>query len=172
MTSPREARWLGHYAAAGMTLGAEGARLLSAFASDPHAGQLTEQLKGHQLYSSLRQRSRRAAKPVAIADTMGHRDGTPREQPRSGLPPPREQPRSGLPGLGTLRPRPRTLSVLPGRRRRLRAIADNAAGSTRAAGLGELARGLNAPWDGTVEATSLPGAGTTFELRRATVELG
>lgn len=38
------ARWLGQYAAAGMTLGPEGAQLLGALASDPHAGQLTEQL--------------------------------------------------------------------------------------------------------------------------------
>jgi hypothetical protein len=38
------ARWLEHYAAAGMTLGAEGAKLLGALAGDPHAGQLTEQL--------------------------------------------------------------------------------------------------------------------------------
>lgn len=52
------------------------------------------------------------------------------------------------------------------------AIADNGAGSPRAAGLGELARGLIAPWGGTVDAASLPGAGTTFELRLATVELG
>jgi signal transduction histidine kinase len=52
------------------------------------------------------------------------------------------------------------------------AIADNGAGSPRAAGLGELARGLIAPWGGTVDAASLPGAGTTFELRLATVEPG
>lgn len=38
------ARWLGHYAAAGMTLGPEGAGLLGALAGDPHAGPLTEQL--------------------------------------------------------------------------------------------------------------------------------
>jgi signal transduction histidine kinase len=52
------------------------------------------------------------------------------------------------------------------------AIADNGAGSPRAAGLGDLARGLLAPWGGTVDAASLPGAGTTFELRLATAELG
>lgn len=51
------------------------------------------------------------------------------------------------------------------------AVADNGAGSSRAAGLGDLARGLIAPWGGTVDAASLPGAGTTFELRLATVEL-
>ena len=49
------------------------------------------------------------------------------------------------------------------------AIADNGAGSARAAGLGELARGIVAPWGGTVDAASLPGAGCTFELRLATV---
>jgi hypothetical protein len=52
------------------------------------------------------------------------------------------------------------------------AIADNGAGSPRAAALGELARGLIVPWGGTVDAASLPGAGCTFELRLATVELG
>ena len=52
------------------------------------------------------------------------------------------------------------------------AIADNGAGSPRAADLGALARGLIAPWAGTVDAASLPGAGTTFELRLATVEPG
>jgi signal transduction histidine kinase len=52
------------------------------------------------------------------------------------------------------------------------AIADNGAGSPRAAGLGELVRGLIAPWGGTVDAASLPGAGTTFELRLATVDPG
>ena len=51
-------------------------------------------------------------------------------------------------------------------------IADNGAGSPRAAGLGDLARSLIAPWGGTVDAASLPGAGTTFELRLATVEPG
>lgn len=52
------------------------------------------------------------------------------------------------------------------------AIADNGAGSSRAAGLGELARGLIAPWGGTVDAASQPGAGTTFELRLATIAPG
>jgi signal transduction histidine kinase len=52
------------------------------------------------------------------------------------------------------------------------AIADNGAGSARAAGLGELARGLIAPWGGTVDAASLPGAGCTFELRLATIAAG
>lgn len=52
------------------------------------------------------------------------------------------------------------------------AIADNGAGSPRAAGLGELARGLIAPWGGTVDAASLPGAGCTFELRLANVDPG
>jgi signal transduction histidine kinase len=52
------------------------------------------------------------------------------------------------------------------------AIADNGAGSTRAAALGELARGLIAPWGGTVDAASLPGAGCTFELRLASVAPG
>jgi signal transduction histidine kinase len=49
------------------------------------------------------------------------------------------------------------------------AIADNGAGSARAAGLGELARGIVAAWGGTVDAASLPGAGCTFELRLSTV---
>jgi signal transduction histidine kinase len=52
------------------------------------------------------------------------------------------------------------------------AIADNGAGSHRAAALGEIARSLIAPWGGTVDAASLPGAGCTFELRLATVEPG
>ena len=52
------------------------------------------------------------------------------------------------------------------------AIADNGAGSTRAAALGELARGLIAPWGGTVDAASLPGAGCTFELRLAAAGAG
>ena len=47
-------------------------------------------------------------------------------------------------------------------------IADNGAGSARAAGLGELARSLIAPWGGTVDAASVPGAGCAFELRLAT----
>lgn len=52
------------------------------------------------------------------------------------------------------------------------AIADNGAGSARAAGLGELARALIAPWGGTIDAASLPGAGCTFELRLAAAEPG
>lgn len=47
-------------------------------------------------------------------------------------------------------------------------IADNGAGSTRAAVLGELARGIVAAWGGAVDATSVPGAGCVFELRLAT----
>jgi hypothetical protein len=52
----------------------------------------------------------------------------------------------------------------------LRADRDrrHGAGSPRAAGLGELARGLIAPWGGTVDAASQAGAGCTFELRLAT----
>jgi signal transduction histidine kinase len=49
------------------------------------------------------------------------------------------------------------------------AIADNGAGTGRAPGLGELARSIIAPWGGTVDAASLPGAGMTFELRLATM---
>jgi signal transduction histidine kinase len=48
-------------------------------------------------------------------------------------------------------------------------IADNGAGSPRAVGLGELARGVMAPWGGTIDAASVPGAGCTFELRLMTV---
>jgi signal transduction histidine kinase len=48
------------------------------------------------------------------------------------------------------------------------AIADNGAGSARAAELGELARGLIAVWGGTIDAASLAGAGCTFELRLPT----
>jgi signal transduction histidine kinase len=47
-------------------------------------------------------------------------------------------------------------------------IADNGAGSARVAALGELARGLMAPWGAMVDATSVPGAGCTFELRLLT----
>lgn len=47
-------------------------------------------------------------------------------------------------------------------------IADNGVGSPRAADLGELARGVLAPWSGTIDAASVPGAGCTFELRLAT----
>ena len=48
-------------------------------------------------------------------------------------------------------------------------IADNGAGSPRAASLGELVRGVMAPWGGTIDAASVPGAGCTFELRLAIV---
>lgn len=47
-------------------------------------------------------------------------------------------------------------------------IADNGAGSPRVASLGELARSVMAPWGGTIDATSVPGAGCTFELRLMT----
>jgi signal transduction histidine kinase len=47
-------------------------------------------------------------------------------------------------------------------------IADNGAGSARASALGELARGILAPWSGTIDAASVAGAGCTFELRLAT----
>ena len=50
------------------------------------------------------------------------------------------------------------------------AIADNGAGSTRAAVLGDLARGIIAAWGGSVDAASVAGAGCTFELRLATVQ--
>jgi signal transduction histidine kinase len=48
------------------------------------------------------------------------------------------------------------------------AIADNGAGSARAPALGELARGVVAPWGGAVDAASVTGAGCAFELRLAT----
>jgi hypothetical protein len=48
-------------------------------------------------------------------------------------------------------------------------IADNGAGSARAVALGDLARTILAPWAGTIDAASVPGAGCTFELRLATV---
>ncbi|HEX3473934.1 MAG TPA: hypothetical protein VHT91_02770 [Kofleriaceae bacterium] len=51
------ARWLGHYADAGMTLGPEGARLLGALASDPHAGQLTAQLAANARATGAAQRA-------------------------------------------------------------------------------------------------------------------
>jgi signal transduction histidine kinase len=44
-------------------------------------------------------------------------------------------------------------------------IADNGAGSPRAVDLGELARVIVAPWGGSVDATSVAGAGCAFELR-------
>ncbi|HET7500318.1 MAG TPA: hypothetical protein VFK02_04920 [Kofleriaceae bacterium] len=50
-------------------------------------------------------------------------------------------------------------------------IADNGAGNARAAVLGELARNIMASWGGTVDATSVPGAGCTFELRLVLEEM-
>jgi len=47
-------------------------------------------------------------------------------------------------------------------------IADNGSGSTRASGLGELARDVIAAWGGLVDAASVPGAGCAFELRLPT----
>jgi signal transduction histidine kinase len=47
-------------------------------------------------------------------------------------------------------------------------IADNGAGSARAVHLGDLVRGVTAPWGGTIDAASVPGAGCTFELRLLT----
>jgi len=47
-------------------------------------------------------------------------------------------------------------------------IADNGAGSPRAVALGELSRSVLAPWGGTIDATSVAGAGCVFELRLAT----
>jgi signal transduction histidine kinase len=44
-------------------------------------------------------------------------------------------------------------------------IADNGAGSERAAELGELAKELVTPWGGTADAASQEGQGCTFELR-------
>jgi len=49
-------------------------------------------------------------------------------------------------------------------------IADNGAGSARALALGELARGILAPWAAVVDATTVAGAGCVFELRLATSE--
>lgn len=48
-------------------------------------------------------------------------------------------------------------------------LADNGAGSERAAELGELAREILAPWGASVEAASEPGAGCAFELRLTTL---
>lgn len=44
-------------------------------------------------------------------------------------------------------------------------IADNGAGSSRAAQLGDLARTILEPWGATIDATSEAGQGTSFELR-------
>lgn len=63
-----------------------------------------------------------------------------------------------------------SVRVTPDADSALVAIADNGAGSPRAAALGDLARGIMAPWGGTVDAASVPGAGCTFELRLATVQ--
>lgn len=46
-------------------------------------------------------------------------------------------------------------------------IADNGGGSDKVTMLGDLARGLLAPWGGTVEAASAAGQGCAFELRLA-----
>jgi signal transduction histidine kinase len=62
-----------------------------------------------------------------------------------------------------------SIRVVPEAAWALVSIADNGAGSTRAAALGEVARELMAPWDAQVDATSVPGAGCTFELRFATL---
>jgi signal transduction histidine kinase len=51
-------------------------------------------------------------------------------------------------------------------------IADNGAGSIRAAGLGELVRRVVAPWGGLLDAASVPGAGCAFELRLPTEAAG
>jgi signal transduction histidine kinase len=48
-------------------------------------------------------------------------------------------------------------------------IADNGAGSARVAVLGELVRGVIAPWDATIDAASVAGAGCAFEVRLVTV---
>jgi len=63
-----------------------------------------------------------------------------------------------------------SIRVTPEADSALVAIADNGAGSARAASLGDLARGIIGPWGGTVDAASVPGAGCTFELRLATVQ--
>jgi len=47
-------------------------------------------------------------------------------------------------------------------------IADNGGGSEKATMLGDLARGVLAPWGATVEAASETGQGCAFELRLAT----
>jgi hypothetical protein len=50
-------------------------------------------------------------------------------------------------------------------------IADNGAGSARAAAIGELARSVTAPWGASVDATSVAGAGCVFELRLVTLAI-
>ena len=47
-------------------------------------------------------------------------------------------------------------------------VADNGAGTDRAAELGELARAIVTPWGGTADAASQEGQGCAFELRLAT----
>lgn len=64
-----------------------------------------------------------------------------------------------------------SVRVMPEASWALVTIADNGAGSTRAAALGDLARALMAPWGGMIDAASEPGAGCTFELRLATADL-
>lgn len=58
-----------------------------------------------------------------------------------------------------------SVQVVPDGEWALVTIADNGAGSARAAHLGELARSVVALWGGTIDAASVPGAGCTFELR-------
>lgn len=47
-------------------------------------------------------------------------------------------------------------------------IADNGAGSARAAALGDTARAILEPWGATIDAASAEGQGTSFELRLVT----
>jgi signal transduction histidine kinase len=47
-------------------------------------------------------------------------------------------------------------------------IADNGGGSDKVAALGDLVRGVLAPWGATIDAASEPGQGCAFELRLAT----
>jgi signal transduction histidine kinase len=61
-----------------------------------------------------------------------------------------------------------SVRVMPDGAWALVTIADNGAGSARAASLGELARGVTAPWGAIVDATSVAGAGCVFELRLMT----
>jgi hypothetical protein len=58
-----------------------------------------------------------------------------------------------------------SVRVIPDGEWALVTIADNGAGSARAVQLGELARSVLAPWGGTLDAASVPGAGCAFELR-------
>ena len=61
-----------------------------------------------------------------------------------------------------------SIRVMPDGPWALLSIADNGAGSLRAAALGDLARAIMAPWGSLVDAASVPGAGCMFELRLAT----